>query len=241
MQGKDRVILPLDVDSAEQAVELVKLLRNDVGAFKVGLELLNSAGLGVFDQISAAGAARIFYDAKFHDIPNTVAGACRAAARLGLWLVNVHCSGGTAMMAAAKAAVLDEGARQGVEPPKVIGVTVLTSIDRETLNTQMRVPGPVAEQVVHLARLAKDAGLAGVVASPCEIDAIRAACGSDFLIVTPGVRPAGAELGDQKRVMTPGEAVARGADYLVIGRPIIKAEDPVMAARRIAEEIDHAR
>lgn len=236
--GKDRIIVALDVDTVDRAVELVRLLNDEIGAFKVGLELANSVGLGIFDEIRRAGASRIFYDCKFHDIPNTVAGAARAAAKLGVWMLNVHCSGGRTMMEAAKQAVSDTAADADVQPPLVIGVTVLTSIDQRTLNEELRVPGPVEDQVVHLAILAKEAGLDGVVASPHEIEPIRTACGSDFLIVTPGVRPIGADIGDQKRVMTPGEAVLKGADYLVIGRPITKAEDPVAAARAIAAEID---
>lgn len=235
--SKDKIILPLDVDTAEKAVELVALLAGEVGAFKVGLELVNSAGFGVFERIRDAGAGRIFYDCKFHDIPNTVAGASRAAARLGVWMFNVHCSGGSEMMRAAKDAAVEESARLGKPCPLVIGVTVLTSIDQSALSGEMRVPGTVADQVVHLARLAQKAGLDGVVASPHEIEAIRDACGPEFVIVTPGVRPAGAEAGDQKRVMTPSEAVSKGADYLVIGRPIIKADDPVSAARLIATRI----
>lgn len=235
--GKEKIILPLDVDSAEKAVELVGLLKDEVGAFKVGLELVNAAGFGVFDAIIAAGANRIFYDCKFHDIPNTVAGAARGATKLGVWLFNVHCSGGSEMMRAAKQASVETASELGIEPPKVIGVTVLTSIDQRTLNDELGVPGQVADHVVRLALLAKDSGLDGVVASPHEIEPIRTVCGPDFIIITPGVRPAGADVGDQKRVMTPCEAVERGADYLVIGRPIIKADDPVRAAREIAREL----
>lgn len=233
--SKQKIIIPLDVDTPKKAVELVEILKDEVGAFKVGLELVNSAGLGIFDKIRAAGAERIFYDCKFHDIPNTVAGASSAAARLDVWMFNVHCSGGFAMMKAAKDAAVETAEREGVTPPLVIGVTVLTSIDRDTLNNELRVSGTVVYQVVNLAKLAREAGLDGVVSSPHEIEAIRAACGPDFLIVTPGVRPAGGDIGDQKRVMTPAEAIRHGADYLVIGRPIIKAEDPRAAAREIAE------
>jgi len=233
----DRIIVALDVDTLDKAVALVEVLKHEVGAFKVGLELVNSVGFGVFEAIRKAGARKIFYDCKFHDIPNTVAGASRAAARLGAWMINVHCSGGLAMMKAAKDAAADECAKLGTAPPLVIGVTVLTSVDRQVLNKEIGVPGPVADQVVHLAKLAKEARLDGVVASPQEIELIRSACGPDFLIVTPGVRPAGADAGDQKRVMTPHEAVEKGADYLVIGRPIIKADDPKAAAREIAAQI----
>ena len=230
--SKDKIIIPLDVDSAEKAVELVELLKDDVGAFKVGLELVNAAGFGVFEKIKAAGARRVFYDCKLHDIPNTVAGAARAIARMGVWLFNVHCSGGLAMMKAAKEAISEVS-----EPPKVIGVTLLTSIDQTMLNEELGVAEEVARHVERMALLAREAGLDGVVASPHEIELIRKACGPDFLIVTPGVRPAGADIGDQKRVMTPRQAVERGADYLVIGRPITRADDPRAAARAIAEDL----
>jgi orotidine-5'-phosphate decarboxylase len=235
--SKSKIIIPLDVDTPKKAVALVDQLKGEVGAFKVGLELINAAGLGIFDKIREAGADKIFYDCKLHDIPNTVAGASRAIVKMGVWLFNIHCSGGFAMMKAAKDASVEAANEVGIDPPKVIGVTVLTSIDQTVLNDEMRVPGSVADQVVSLAKLAKSAGLDGVVASPHEIELIREACGSDFMIVTPGIRPAGGEIGDQKRVMTPGEAVRRGADYLVIGRPITKASDPVAAARAIAGEM----
>lgn len=235
--SKEKIILPLDVDSADKAIDLVRTLKDDVGAFKVGLELVNSAGFGIFDQIKQAGAGKIFYDCKFHDIPNTVAGASRGATRLGVWMFNVHCAGGYAMMKAAKDAARAESDKLGIPCPVVIGVTILTSIDQAVLNDEIRTPGSVADQVVHYAKLAREAGLDGVVASPHEIELIRAACGPDCLIVTPGVRPAGADIGDQKRVMTPSEAVAKGADYLVIGRPITKADNPKSAAQAIAAEM----
>ncbi|MHB9035831.1 MAG: orotidine-5'-phosphate decarboxylase [Armatimonadota bacterium] len=235
--SKQKIIIPLDVDTPKKAVALVEQLTGEVGAFKVGLELINAAGFGIFDKIREAGADKIFYDCKLHDIPNTVAGASRAIAKMGVWLFNVHCAGGFAMMKAAKDAAVEVAEQMGINPPQVIGVTVLTSIDQAVLNDEMRVPGSVADQVVNLAKLAKRAGLDGVVASPHEIELIREACGSDFMIVTPGVRPAGGEIGDQKRVMTPGEAVRRGADYIVIGRPITKAGDPIAAARAIAGEM----
>lgn len=238
--NKDKIIIPLDLDTPKKAIELVGILKDEVGAFKVGLELINSAGLGIFDKIRSAGAEKIFYDCKLHDIPNTVAGASRAIAKMGVWLFNVHCVGGFAMMKAARDAVVEESDKMGVAPPKVIGVTVLTSIDQAVLNDELRVPGSVADYVVHLAKLAKEAGLDGVVASPHEIELIRKACGEGFMIVTPGVRPAGGELGDQKRVMTPGEAVRLGADYLVIGRPITKAQDPKAAAKEVFSCTGHS-
>jgi len=231
--NKDKIIIPLDVHSVEKAVELVELLKDDVGAFKVGLELINNVGFGIFDKIKAAGAKKIFYDCKFHDIPNTVYGASCGASSYGVWMFNVHAQGGLKMMEAAVKAAEETSKKLNVEKPLVIAVTILTSIDKNMLNNELRVSGEVEEQVVSLAKLAKEAGMDGVVSSPHEIKVIREACGKDFVIVTPGVRPVGSDIGDQKRVMTPNEAVANGADYLVIGRPIIKAEDPRLAAQTL--------
>lgn len=234
---KDRIIVALDVNSEAEAVRLVRDLRDWVGAFKVGLELFNSIGPRIFDSIRDAGAERIFYDGKFHDIPNTVAGAARAAVRMGVWMFNVHTTGGTKMMSAAADAAGDEAHRLGVEAPLIIGVTVLTSIGPDVLQHELSVPVLLENHVVHLSSLAQSSGLHGVVASPLEIVAIRNACGPGFLIVTPGVRPAWAAKNDQTRVTTPAEAVRNGADYLVIGRPITAANDPVAAAQRIIDEL----
>jgi len=230
------IIVALDAPTLDAAVALVNRLEGTVGAYKIGLELYNAAGPAVFRAIrSAAGDdCRIFYDAKFHDIPNTVAGAIRAAGAHKLWMINVHASGGGAMMRAA----VDASKGASLFPPLVIAVTVLTSIDQTTLTDELGVGRSVADQVVALALLAKDAGCDGVVASPIETAAIRAACGDDFLIVTPGVRPAGAELNDQKRVMTPAQAMAAGANYLVIGRPITGSLDPAGAAAIILSELE---
>ncbi|MDO8589447.1 MAG: orotidine-5'-phosphate decarboxylase [Armatimonadota bacterium] len=236
--AKDKIILALDVDSETKAVGLVRSLKDEVGAFKVGLELFNSTGPDIFGRLRQAGAERVFYDCKFHDIPNTVAGASRAAARMGIWMFNVHTSGGSDMMKAAAEAARQTATQLGVRPPLVIGVTVLTSIDETILREELVVCSDVRSQVAHLALLAKNSSLDGVVASPHEIGAIRDACGSGFLIVTPGVRPAGAAIGDQKRVMTPGEAIRHGADYIVVGRAITASDDPVAAARAIGEEIE---
>jgi orotidine-5'-phosphate decarboxylase len=235
--SKERIIVALDVDTAEKAVDLVKKLKGEVGAFKVGLELFNSTGPSIFSAIKSAGADKIFYDAKLHDIPNTVAGAARAAVKNGIWMLNVHCTGGSAMMKAGADAAREEAAKLGMEPPKIIGVTILTSIDTMCLTDELRIASGLVNHVVHLAKLAKHSGLDGVVASPNETAYIREACGPDFLIVTPGVRPAGSDVADQKRVMTPKEAADAGASYLVIGRPITKADDPVAAAQSIAAKM----
>jgi len=237
---RERILVALDVDSVDAAVGLVGRLAGHVGGFKVGLELFNAAGPDVFARVSDAGAGRIFYDAKFHDIPNTVAGAVRAATRHGLWMVNVHANGGTAMLRAAREAAHAGASQAGLAAPLLIGVTVLTSIDRATLNDDLRVPGDVTAHVTHLARLCQEAGLDGVVASPHEVSAIREACGPDFVTVIPGVRPAGVAANDQARVATPGDAVRAGAHYLVVGRAITGAADPTEAAEAIVREVDEA-
>ncbi|HEX5324664.1 MAG TPA: orotidine-5'-phosphate decarboxylase [Capsulimonadaceae bacterium] len=232
------ILVGLDVANVDQAGQLVTQLAGLVGGFKIGLELFNTAGPAVFDQVRAAagGEARIFYDAKLHDIPNTVAGAIRAAAKHDLWMINIHASGGRDMMRAGV-----DAAKSAASPPLVIAVTVLTSLDDAVLQGQLGVARTAEEQVVALARLAQGAGCDGVVASPREIKAIKAVCGRDFLVVAPGVRPAGAELGDQKRVATPGQAVQDGADYIVVARPIVQDADPPSAARYILREIAGVR
>jgi len=241
MEAKDRIICALDVDNAFRALQLVRMLREHVGVFKVGLELLNATGMEIVEKLQDAGADRIFYDAKLHDIPNTVAGAMHGIARLGVWSVTVHTTGGPAMLRAAVAAARSQEAAGGPAGPRVLGVTVLTSIDSETLKTDLQVGMPLESFVPFLAKQAAAAGCAGVIASPLEVAAVRRAVSDpDFLIITPGVRPAGADRGDQARVMTPGEAIRSGASYLVIGRPIVGASDPVEAARSIAAEIAQA-
>lgn len=231
----ERILVALDYDNADDAVRLARSLAGKIGGVKVGLELVNSAGFDIFARLTDAGATRIFYDAKFHDIPNTVAGAIRAATKRGVWMVNVHAGGGSAMLEAAT-----DAAHSGDHVPLLIGVTVLTSLDQVALNTDLRVPGSVAEHVTHLATLCQTAGLDGVVASPLELAAIRGACGPDFVTVIPGVRPAGAATHDQARVATPGAAVAAGATYLVIGRAITGASDPIQAMDAIVQEIRSA-
>lgn len=238
MAVKDRIIIALDVSTKQDAVEMVRTLAGHASAFKVGLELFNSTGPEIFDLLKSEGAQRIFYDGKFHDIPNTVAGAARAAVRLGVWMFNVHASGGSDMMHSAADAAVDEAHRLGVECPRVLGVTVLTSISGDTLRNELGVCSPVADQVVHLARIAQDAGLTGVVASPREVVAVKQACGRDFLVVTPGVRPAWAAVNDQKRVRTPSEALRDGADYIVVGRSVTAADDPARAIERLISEIE---
>jgi orotidine-5'-phosphate decarboxylase len=234
--ARERLILVLDVPSVEKAAEWRERLDPCFAWFKVGLELFSSAGPAVFNSIPAG---RTFLDVKYHDIPNTVRGASRAAARMGVWMFNVHAPGGLAMMRAARQGA-DEGASErGHKPPLVIGVTVLSSIDEAILTNEIGVARPIQDQVVAMARLAQDAGLDGVVASAAEVARIREACGPEFVIMTPGIRPAGAEMGDQKRVMTPADAIRAGSTYLGIGRPVTASPDPEAAANAILAEVAH--
>jgi orotidine-5'-phosphate decarboxylase len=234
--GTSPVIVALDVDSAARALILADALRGHVGAFKVGKQLFTAEGPSVVRTLAERGD-RVFLDLKFHDIPNTVAGAVRSAVATGAWMVNVHASGGRAMMRAAGEEAQRAAAQAGRERPLVIAVTVLTSLG-DTALAEIGVARRVIDQVVHLARLAQDSGLDGVVASPQEIAAIRAACGPDFVIVTPGIRTA-AQVGtdDQARTLTAAEAVRAGASYLVIGRPITSATDPRAAAEAVTQSI----
>ena len=230
------VLVALDVDSASKATSLADRLRGSVGGYKVGHQLFTAEGPGVVKALVARGD-RVFLDLKYHDIPNTVAGAIASAAALGVWMVNVHASGGRPMMEAARRAADEAAGALGRPAPLVIAVTVLTSFDAATLASVGVAASPV-DQVVRLARMTQDAGLDGVVASPQEIVAIREACGRDFVIVTPGIRGGGAAAGpdDQQRTSTPAGAMAAGASYLVVGRPITAAADPRSAAEGIARE-----
>jgi len=224
------VFVALDTVSLAGALELARSLRPFVGGVKVGLEFFSANGPEGVRMVIASGMP-VFLDLKLHDIPKTVAGAMKALAPLMPEIINVHASGGIAMMRAAKDALVAASPRT-----KLIAVTVLTSLEAGDL-AAMGISGSPIEQVARLARLVMQSGLDGVVCSPQEIQAVRTACGPGFLIVTPGVRPAGAALGDQRRVMTPAEAIKAGADLLVIGRPITGAPDPAAAARDIAAEL----
>jgi orotidine-5'-phosphate decarboxylase len=232
-EARQKIIFALDVSGMAEIEKWSALLSGSVGMFKVGKQLFTATGPAAVQSVRQSGG-RVFLDLKYHDIPNTVAMATLEAARLGVDLVNLHALGGYEMMATTMA-TLDK-AFKGGERAKVLAVTILTSSTEETL-TGIGINHSVPDMVVRLAKLAKSAGIDGVVASPQEIALIREACGPDFLIVTPGVRPAFAAVDDQKRIMTPGEAVANGADYLVIGRPIAAAADPVKAADLIIDEI----
>ena len=234
---KKRLIVALDVDNLERARDLVVELKPHVGLFKVGMELFNSSGPDAVRLVRGLGA-EVFVDLKLHDIPNTVAGAARVLMRHGAGIINVHAAGGREMMQAAARAVREEAGSMHVRPPLVVAVTVLTSIDQAAFNDELGLPGEISQRVVAWAKLARECGLDGVVASPREVVAIRAACGEDFVIITPGVRPAGSGLQDQKRTMTPADAVAAGATYLVVGRPITGAGDRVAASIQVVKEME---
>ena len=225
-----KVIVALDFADAESALALAQRLDPLQCKVKVGSELFTVAGPALVENLVNRGF-KLFLDLKFHDIPNTVASACRASARLGVWMMNIHGSGGRAMLTAAREAI-----PRGAEAPKLIAVTLLTSMGEGDL-ADVGIAGPADEAVLRLASLAKTCGLDGVVCSAREAAALRSACGADFCLVTPGIRPADASADDQARIMTPAAALANGSSYLVIGRPIIRAADPLAALAAINAEI----
>ena len=231
MTPRDRLIVALDVPTVDDARRLADRLAGRVGMFKVGKQLFTAAGPAFVSELIAQGE-KVFLDLKYHDIPNTVAGAVSAAVGLGVALVDVHALAGRAVLEAAAAAI-------GDAPTRLLAITVLTSHDETTL-AEIGLAGPVAAAVKRLALLARSAGAHGVVASPHEVRLIRVACGDGFLIVTPGIRPAGAGAADQARAATPAAALAAGADYIVVGRPIASASDPASAAEIIVEEMAQA-
>lgn len=259
MEAKDRIIVALDVSTMEEAVNLASKLECQVGLCKVGLELLTDQG---GPNVVGTIGRQVFYDGKFNDIPEIVSQASRSVTRMGVQMFDVHCLGGFEMMQAAKEAAKEEAALMSIEPPKVLGVTILTSLDFPAMHRLGMVgsqegynifvnsqsnngKGWITQKVVHLAKLAKEAGLDGVIASAKETEAIHQTCGDDFLVINPGIRPSWAAKGDQKRITTPSEAICYGADYLVIGRPIIdpppEIRSPSEAVQLIIEEIEDAQ
>ena len=239
IEQRDVLIYALDADGLAEAREWIIRLRPAVGVFKIGFQLFLREGPKAVALAHKLGV-KVFLDLKFHDIPHTVEQAAREAARLGVFMFNVHAAGGSQMMEAAARGARQEAEKLGGEAPRVLGVTVLTSMDQATVK-QVGVRRGPEKQVDLLAALAKQSGLSGVVASPREAKRIRAKLGKDFLIVCPGIRPAGADKGDQARISTPGAAIQAGADYIVVGRPIRDAKDPEAAARAIVEEARGAK
>jgi len=233
-----KLIVALDFSSLADATAMAEQLTGVADMFKIGLELFSAEGPAALRAVAAIGGP-VFYDAKLLDIPNTVAGAAANITAAGVGMFNVHATGGGEMMRGAVRAAANQVARLGIARPLVVGVTVLTSIDDQRLR-EIGVVRSMREQVVTLARMAQDAGLDGVVASPHEIGDVKDACGRAFIVITPGVRPTWADAGDQKRVMTPRQAAVAGADYVVVGRPITRAEAPAEAARRIRQELSSA-
>ncbi len=237
--NREKIIVALDVETAEEARKHIAELNEYVGAFKIGLQLFTAAGASFVREV-VENNTKIFLDVKFHDIPNTVSKAAVEVARLGVWMFNIHALGGSEMMRKTVESVREVCEKENLKQPKIIGVTILTSSDQETLN-EVGIEKEINSQVLNLAQLTAKCGLDGVVSSAKEIREIRANIEKeDFLIVTPGIRPVFATNNDQKRVMTPKDAVGAGANYLVIGRPILQAENKIEAVEKILEELESA-
>jgi orotidine-5'-phosphate decarboxylase len=235
---KEKIIVALDVSTANEAREIVAELKDSVGAFKIGLQLFTAFGASFVRELVEQDV-KVFLDLKFHDIPNTVAKASVEVAKLGVWMFNVHAIGGGEMLRKTVEEVREICEKDNLKQPKIIGVTVLTSSNDETLN-EVGIEAETERQVLKLTKLVAKCGLDGVVASASEVKAIREDLKSNLIIVTPGIRPSFATNNDQKRVMTPGEAVNLGSDYLVIGRPILKSQNKKKAIDEILNEINNA-
>jgi orotidine-5'-phosphate decarboxylase len=236
MDSKEKLILALDVDDIEEVKVLVDELADSVGMFKVGKKLFTKYGPKVVELIHSKGS-KVFLDLKFHDIPNTVAGAAASAVDLGVFMFNVHAIGGKDMMRSAVYGAEEMALKKNKPIPIILGVTVLTSITQEILKQELKIKEEIKNYVSYLANNAKEAGLSGVVASPQEIEIIKEKCGKDFFVVTPGVRPEWAAKNDQARITTPAQAVQMGSDYLVVGRPILHADNKIEAVAKILKEI----
>ncbi|WP_370297664.1 orotidine-5'-phosphate decarboxylase [Ammoniphilus sp. YIM 78166] len=231
---RDRIIIALDYSAGEEALACARKLQGTASYVKVGMQLYYGAGPSIVASLKDMGF-KVFVDLKVHDIPNTAKGAMQSLASLGVDMVNVHAAGGKEMMAAAREG-LEKGAGNGPKP-LLIAVTQLTSTTQQVMNEQIGIPGTIADSVQQYARLAKEAGLDGVVASPLEVKLVKESCGTDFITVTPGIRPVGADTGDQKRITTPEMAFSIGSDYIVIGRPVTQAQDPAAALSQIIEMV----
>ncbi len=231
LSARNRLIVALDVPNAAEALKLIQSIGDSASIYKIGKQLFTCEGPSLVRDLVSSGR-KVFLDLKYHDIPNTVASAVRSAADLNVTMLTVHASGGSKMLRAAA-----EAAAQSASEPLVLAVTVLTSMDDEDLH-EIGVAGSAQDQVVRLAKLAQKAGVGGLVTSPSELKALRQAIGQEMKIVTPGVRPVGSDKGDQARVATPAEAIANGADYIVVGRPITAAPNPAAAAKAILAEIE---
>jgi orotidine-5'-phosphate decarboxylase len=235
--SRARIALALDVDDDHDALAIVAELKDSVGVFKVGHQLFTAYGPDIVRRIIGMGG-RVFLDLKYHDIPNTVAKASAEAVKLGVSIFNVHSLGGSDMMKAAAESAKETAGKYNLPAPTVLAVTILTSMDEKSMRKELKITRSLQREVAHLARLAQRAGMHGVVASPQEIKLLRRAVRGEFIILTPGVRPEWADKDDQKRVMTPGEAIKAGADYIVVGRPVLKARDRKAAVEKILEEIE---
>jgi orotidine-5'-phosphate decarboxylase len=236
MSAIDKMILALDVADSDSALEIVDKFKDYINIFKVGLELFTTVGPGIVEEIQKRGK-KVFLDLKFHDIPNTVTKAALSATRLGVYMFNVHASGGFEMMRKCRDSVVEMCLKENLERPKILGVTVLTSLSKEILTDELGIQYGLRTHVRHLSSLALKAGLDGVVASAREVELIRNHCGKGFIIVTPGIRPSWTPPDDQKRTLTPKEAIREGSDYLVIGRAVLQQPDPIKAVELISLEI----
>ncbi|MDC0760383.1 orotidine-5'-phosphate decarboxylase [Brevibacillus sp. AG] len=236
---RERMIVALDFSTLDEVKKCIEPLQGHIRYVKVGMELAYAEGPAIVSFLKEKGL-KVFLDLKVHDIPNTAKGAMRSLARLGADMVNVHAAGGVAMMAAAREG-LEQGTAAGAARPLLIGVTMLTSTGLQTMNQELAIPGDVEDVVVHYALMTKQAGLDGVVASPLEVPMIKKAAGDTFVTVTPGIRPLGADQGDQTRITTPEQAFRLGSDYLVIGRAITGAKDPVGVWKSIVAAVDKDR
>ncbi len=236
MEAKDRLIVALDVDTYEKAEKLVDLLSPVVEVFKIGMVPFTGFGDKLIDKVHSSGK-KVFLDLKFHDIPNTVKNVSKIAVSKNVFMMNFHCLGGSKMLNFAVEGVKEIVDEKNMSMPVLLGVTVLTSMSEDDLQ-EIGLAGPVEKRVEEFVKLAKNSGMHGVVASAQEIKRIKELAGEKFIVVTPGIRPAWAVSGDQKRVKTPNQAIEDGADYIVVGRPIIQAEDPLDAAKKIIEEMN---